>query len=104
MLHFAKFFLRLYCRGDRFLQLYHELNLQFNCSIEAINKAVFSHFSHMCTVSDFLWSPYVIGRPLGLYFAMWFLSSIFFFSSPNLSGRRLDVYHTSTDGVALVRI
>jgi len=27
-----------------------------------------------------------------------------FFSSPNLSGRRLDVYHTSTYGVALVRI
>jgi len=26
------------------------------------------------------------------------------FSSPNLSGRRLDVYHTSTHGVALVRI
>ena len=35
-------------------------------------------------------------------FALWFLSS--FFSSPNLSGRRLDVYHTSTHGVALVRI
>jgi len=32
------------------------------------------------------------------------LSSIFFFSSPNLSRRRLDVYHTSTHGVALVRI
>jgi len=30
--------------------------------------------------------------------------SIFLFSSPNLSGRRLDVYHTSTHGVALVRI
>ena len=26
------------------------------------------------------------------------------FSSPNLSGRTLDVYHTSTHGVALVRI
>jgi len=38
-------------------------------------------------------------------FALWFLSSIFFlYSSPNLSGRRLDVYHTSTHGVALVRI
>jgi len=35
-------------------------------------------------------------------FALWFLSSIFFYSLPNLSGRRLDVYHTSTDGVALV--
>jgi len=28
----------------------------------------------------------------------------FFFSSPNLSSRRLDVCHTSTHGVALVRI
>jgi len=28
----------------------------------------------------------------------------FFFSSPNLSGQRLDVCHTSTHGVALVRI
>jgi len=41
-------------------------------------------------------------------FALWFLSSFFlsFFliSSPNLSGRELDVYHTSTHGVALVRI
>ena len=38
-------------------------------------------------------------------FALWFLSSIFcLFSSPNLSGRRLDVYHTSTHGVALLRI
>jgi len=35
-------------------------------------------------------------------FAVWFVSS--FFSSPNLSGRRLDVYHTSTHGVALVQI
>jgi len=35
-------------------------------------------------------------------FAPWFLSS--FFSSPNLSGGRLDVYHTFTYDVALVRI
>jgi len=41
-------------------------------------------------------------------FALWFISSIyllsFFLSSPNLSGHRLDVYHTSTHGVALARI
>jgi len=30
--------------------------------------------------------------------------SFLFFSSPDLSDRRLDVYHTSTHGVALVRI
>ena len=41
-------------------------------------------------------------------FALWFLSFFFllsfFLSSPNLSRRRLDVCHTSTHGVALVRI
>ena len=37
-------------------------------------------------------------------FALLFLLSSSFFSSPNLSGRRLDVCHTSTHGVALVRI
>ena len=42
-------------------------------------------------------------------FMLWFvLLSFFFFlsffSSPNLSGRRLDVYHTLAHGVALVRI
>jgi len=40
-------------------------------------------------------------------FVLWFLlssSSIYLFSSPILSRRRLDVYHTSTHGVALVRI
>jgi len=33
---------------------------------------------------------------------LWFLSS--FFSSPNLSSRRLDVYHTSTHSVSLVQV
>jgi len=37
-------------------------------------------------------------------FVLSFLSSFFFFSLPNLSGRRLDVYHTSTHGVTLVQI
>jgi len=37
-------------------------------------------------------------------FALWLLLSFFFFSSPNLSRRRLDACHTSTHGVALVRI
>ena len=51
-----------------------------------------------------LWSPYVIGQTIifsccGLFF-FFFLS--FFFSSPNLSSRRLDVYHTSAHGVVLV--
>jgi len=36
--------------------------------------------------------------------SIFYLSIYLFYSSPNLSGRRLDVYHTSTHGVALVRI
>ena len=51
-----------------------------------------------------LWPPYVIG---GHYiFALWLLSFFLsiFSSSPNLSGRTLDVYYTSTHGVAVLRI
>jgi len=46
------------------------------------------------------------GRRSHYIFALWFLllSIFFFLSSPNLSGRRVDVYHTSTHGIALVRI
>jgi len=40
------------------------------------------------------------GRPLFSSCGFFF----FFFSSPNLSRRRLDVCHTSTHGVALVQI
>ena len=66
---------------------------------------VLSHWAHFTVLDSFLWSPYVIGQTIifsccGLFF-FFFLS---FFSSPNLSSRRLDVYHTSTHGVALVRI
>jgi len=38
----------------------------------------------------------IIFLPCGFFYLL--------FSSPNLSGRRLDVYHTSTHAVALVRI
>jgi len=51
----------------------------------------------------FLWPPYVIGGIIFLSCGFFLLSS-FFFPSPNFSGCRLDVYHTSTHGVALVRI
>jgi len=37
-------------------------------------------------------------------FALWFLPSSIFFFSPNLSGCRMDVYHTSTHDVVLLRI
>jgi len=41
--------------------------------------------------------PYVIGHAIIFLPCGFFLSS-FFLSSPNLSGRRLDVYHTLTRG------
>ena len=54
----------------------------------------------------FLWPPYEIGGPLYFcpvvtIFLSFYLSIVFFLAC---SGRRLDVYHTSTHGVALVRI
>jgi len=60
----------------------------------------------MCVCRDSLysysWPPYVIGQAICIFILSFVLS--FFFSSPSLSGRRLDVCHTSTYGVALVRI
>ena len=79
-----------------------------------------------CQHSSSLWSPYGIGQsiiflPFGFFFfffmaalcnrgaiiflpCSFFPSSSFFFSSPNLIGRRSDVCHTSTHGIAIVRI
>jgi len=48
-----------------------------------------------------LWPPCVIGQAIYI-FILWFLLLSSFFSSPNLSSWRLDVYHTSTHGVALL--
>jgi len=55
-----------------------------------------------CEFHYFLWSPYGIGQtiiflPCGSSFFL-----LLCFSSPNLSGQRFDVCHTSTHGVALV--
>jgi len=44
----------------------------------------------------------IIFLPCSFFLSIYLLRS--FFSSPNLSGRRSDVCHTSTHGVALVRI
>ena len=52
-----------------------------------------------------LWPPYGIGQDIILLPCdFYLLSSSIFFSSPDLSGRRLDVYHTSIHCVALVRL
>ena len=52
----------------------------------------------------FLWSPYGIEQTIIFSSCRLFYLSSSFFSSPNLSRCRLDVCHTSTNGVALVRI
>jgi len=53
MLHFAKFFTATLCLAIGFcLQVFHELNLQLDCSVAAVHKAVFSHFNRV-TVCDF---------------------------------------------------
>jgi len=72
-----------------------------------IAQFIVSCISVLCRCGLLLWPPYVIGGPL--YFCsviFFYLLSIYlsFFFLPNLSGRRLDVYHTLTCGVALWRI
>jgi len=62
------------------------------------HNARFVHFS----LSRYLWPPCVADADIifsscGFFFLL-------LFSSPNLSSRRLDVYHTATRGVTLVRI
>jgi len=57
-------------------------------------------------MNTLLWPRYGIGQaiislPRGFFFSF-VLSFFFLFSSHNLSGRRLDVYYTSTHGAALV--
>jgi len=54
------------------------------------------------TDTVYLWPPYGIGQAI-IFLPCGFFLLLFFFS-PNLSGRSFDVYHTSTHGVALVRI
>ena len=81
------------------------------------NFAALTRGRHLCFVLFLSFSPYGIGQTsifmvalcnrADHYIFILFLSSFFlllFFSSPNLSGRKLDVYHTLTHGVALMRI
>jgi len=57
----------------------------------------------LASIFWYLWLPCVIGQAIIFLPCNFYLLS-FFFSSPNLSGCRLDVYHTLTHGVTLVRI
>ena len=86
----------------------HCLLLKFAiCSPNSFNSAEEYRYLAWLDQLTYLWSPYGIGQTiifLPCSFSFFLSSSFFFYSSPNLSGRRLDVYHTSTHGVALLRI
>jgi len=70
--------------------------LSFDQCSKSIRKSCFGDLGRLFMAA--------ICNTAALYiFILWFLS-IFFFSSPNLSGLRMDLHHTSTHGVALVRI
>jgi len=74
----------------------------------SMDEGFLSHCSHQFGSIFSSYSTVVmaaIWNRAGHYiFILWFQSIFFFFSSPNLNGCTLDVYHTSTRGVALVRI
>jgi len=57
----------------------------------------------MSNYFDHLFMATLCNRAGHIYFHPVVCSIFLLFSSPNLSRRRLDVYHTSTHGVALVQ-
>jgi len=82
-----------------------------NFSHDVLARTVSDDFARLCPIvcimpdSECVLFMAALWNRAGHIFALWFLllSSIFFFiSSPNLSGRRVDVYHSSTH--ALVQI
>jgi len=78
-----------------------------NCGIEQRAPPIFGRAAITLGIGPtssfgyYLWPPWR-SRCIHCILVLFLLVS--FISSPNLSGRRLDVYHTSTHGVALVRI
>jgi len=95
----------MYCaQRDRFVTLLFLAAVFFIPAMTVIS-AVMIYMVRMRPLSGY--DRPICNRAGRYIFALWFLLSIYllsFFSSPNLSGRRVDVYHTSTHGVALVRI
>jgi len=71
------------------------------CASPSMNVFKWKSKTHLF-IEAFYGRPMEQGRPL--YFCPVVSSIFFFFSLPNLSRRRLHVCHTSTHGVALVRI
>ena len=88
--------------------------LNHSCCFSATNYRQFTRWQ-LCTCrlrtsstrrrkQELLWSPYGIGQTIIFCRVVTSFFLLSFFSSPNLSRRRLDVCHTSTHDVALVRI
>jgi len=79
-------------------------NNKFPCKIRRLKNGQLQkeQYKIQLTVRVLLWPPCVADAVIIFLPCGFFL--LLFYSSPNLSGRRLDVYHTSTHGVPLVRI
>jgi len=85
------------------------LDLKFLFMVALCNRADHYIFILFLSSSSFFFllygrPPYAIGQTIYIFMLFLLLLLLSFFSSPNLSGRRLDVYHISAHGVALVRI
>ena len=84
--------------------------LSINLGFKTISKIQFLFLQdcidcfdcHVVMVALYVIGQTIIFLPCDFYLLL--LSSSFFLSSPNLSGRRLDIYRISAHGVALVRI
>jgi len=70
------------------------------------NRAGHHIFALWLLLSYFFFMAALRSRCGHYVFILWFLLAVFLFlfSLPNLSRQRLDVYHTSTHGVALVQM
>ena len=91
----------MYFSCSSYILSYHVFHMH-NLTDMALAMGGFHKYCQCFNFSSFYGRPMEQGRPMRpLYFHT---VSFFFISSPNLSGRRFDVYHTSTHGVALVWI
>jgi len=88
---------------QRFLFLFFEKVVEPEALLEICNEVWVSlnNDIELLITCSFLWPPCIADADIILCSCGFFF---LLFSSPILSGRRLDVYHTFTDDVALVRI
>ena len=94
-----KFYMLVFC-----VHFWQSLKMCFLFDVLHIFKMLSSFMVALSNRADhiYLWPPCVADADIIFLPCGFFL--LLFYSSPNLSGRRLDVFHTSTHDVALVRI